>query len=266
MPYNIAVFIKAAIDLNMLKIESDGRVNLDESPLMISEYDKNALEEGLRIKEKYGGKVTAISILTWGPLARRVSEIEKISREILARGADECHVVLDERLTNITTLESSIVAARLAKKLGNFDLYITGEYSQDTTSAQFAPRLGALLNIPVVTYVNKLSVEGKELIVERITENEIQSIKVSMPCVISVTGEINQPRIATLRQILQAKSKPLFKYDLKQLEITFDGRELKQEIFALRVKRESIFIEGKSMVEIADKLLDKLIEEGVLKI
>ncbi len=266
MPYNILAFIKASIDLNTIKIESDGRVNLDESPLMISEYDKNALEEALRIKEKYGGKVVAISILTWGPLAKRASEMEKIAREILARGADECHIVLDENLMNTTTLESSIVAASLAKKLGNFDLYITGEYSQDTTSAQFAARLGVLLNTPVVTFVNKLSIEDKELIVERTTENEIQSIKVNMPCVISVTGEINQARIPTLRQIIQAKNKPLFKYDLKQLGVTIDKREIEQEISALRVKRANIFIEGKSMEELADKMLDKLIEEGILKI
>lgn len=263
---NIATFVKASINLNLIKVESNGKVNTEESPLAISEYDKNALEEAIRIKEKLGGKVVAISILTWGPISKKIQDLEKIGREILAIGADECHLVIDEALIGATTLETSIVAANLVRRLGNFDLYITGEYSQDTTSSQFPSRLAAILGLPLATFVNKLEVKEGEVIAYRSIENEIQKIKLRMPCVISVTGEINQPRIPTLRQILQAKNKPLIRYDLKQLSLNLDKAKLEQEIVALEVKRKNIIIEGKSLEEIADKLIDKLLEEGAIKL
>jgi electron transfer flavoprotein beta subunit len=266
MPFNIAVFVKPALNLNLLKIESEGKVNIEETPLAISEYDKNAVEEAIRIKEKYGGKVSAFSILTWGPVQKRISDAEKIAREVLSMGADEFHLVIDDNVVNATTRETAIVACSLIKKIGSFDIYLAGEYSQDTTSSQFASRLATLLGIPVVTFVNKIEIQGEEAIVQRSTEYEIETLRVKLPCVLSVTGEINQPRIPTLRQILQAKNKPLIKYDLKSLGVNLDKKAIKQEYLALQVKRKRIFIEGKNLEEVADKLIDKLLEEGVIKI
>jgi len=266
MPFNIAVFIKAALNLSMLKVDPNGKVITDETPLMISEYDKNAIEEGIRIKEKYGGKAIGISILTWGPLQRRVQEIERIAREALAMGLDEFHLVLDETILNFTTRETALIAASLIKKLGNFDIYITGEYSQDTSSSQFPSRLSKLLGINLVTHVNKIEILGNEIILQRSTENEVQLIRANLPCILSVTGEINQARIPTLRNILQAKNKPLIKYDLKQIGINLEKPIFIQEYFVLPIKRKKIFVEGKNHEEIADKLINYLLEEGVIKL
>lgn len=266
MPYNIAIFYKNSLNLNMLKTESEGRINTEETPLSISEYDKNAIEEAVRIKEKFGGKVIAISILTWGPLKAKSIEAERIGREVLSLGADEVHLVLDEALSNSTTLETSIVASYLLKKLGGFDLYLTGEYSMDTTSAQFASRLGRILNLPVITFASKIEIKGSQIFITRSLEKENQLVSSSMPCIISVTGEINQPRIPTLKQILQAKNKPIIKYDLKSLGVNFGFKALKQIYYTLPVKRKNQFIEGNNVNEIAEKLLDALLEEGVIKI
>ncbi|HLI46920.1 MAG TPA: electron transfer flavoprotein subunit beta/FixA family protein [Geobacterales bacterium] len=266
MPLNIAVLVKAALNLNMLKVDPNGSVNVEETPLAISEYDKNAIEEGIRLKEKHGGKVIALSILTWGPLQRRNQEIERIAREVLSMGVDEFHLILDEAVLNSTTKETAYIAAHLLKKLGNFDLYITGEYSQDTSSSQFASRLAKLLGVNLVTFVNKVELSNNEIIVQRSTENEIEIIRASLPCVISVTGEINQARIPTLRNILQAKNKPLIKYDLNQLGLKIEKAQMSQEYFVLPIKRKKIFIEGKNYEEIAEKLINHLLEEGVIKI
>jgi electron transfer flavoprotein beta subunit len=95
-------------------------------------------------------------------------------------------------------------------------------------------------------------------------EDEIQIIKTSLPVIVSVTGEINQPRLPTLKQILQSKTKPIFKYSVTDLELPkFD---LSKEIKILPVSRKNIFVEGKNLEEISEKLIKYLIDEGVLKI
>jgi Electron transfer flavoprotein, beta subunit len=261
---NIAVFIKASLNLNLIKVESSGIINTEETPLTISEYDKNALEEGIRIKEKLGGKVAIFSALTYGPITKRQADYERIIREALAMGADEAHIILDEKLINATTFEASLALAHLTKKVGMFDIYITGEASMDTSSYQFPSRLSSLLNIPVVTFVRKTDIQGKDILLYRDLEEEIQIIKAKLPVIISVTGEINQPRLPTLKQILQSKTKPIFKYNLTDIDIP--KINLGREIKILPVSRKNIFIEGKNLEEVSEKLIDYLFKEGVVKL
>jgi electron transfer flavoprotein beta subunit len=261
---NIAVFIKASLNLNLIKVDSSGIVNLEETALAISEYDKNALEEGIRIKEKFGGKVSVFSALTYGPVSKRQADYERIIRETLAIGADEAHIILDEKLVGASNFEVSLALANLVKKVGAFDIYITGEASMDTSSYQFASRLSSLINVSAVTFVRKIEIQEKDVLLYRDLEDEIQIIKTSLPVIVSVTGEINQPRLPTLKQILQSKTKPIFKYSVTDLELPkFD---LSKEIRILPVSRKNIFVEGKNLEEISEKLIKYLIDEGVLKI
>jgi len=262
---NIACLVKASLNLNLIKVESDGLVNIEETPLAISEYDKNALEESIRIKEKYGGKVTVFSALTWGPIQKKLQDFERIVRECLAIGADEAHVLIDERLIGATNFEISIAISELIKKVGNFDLFLLGEGSMDISSYQLSCRLGKILDLPVITFGRKIEIDDKRVIVYRDLENEIQVVECNIPCIISVTGEINQPRLPTLRQILQSKTKPLIKHNLDELNLKLEKLPIKSDIRIVPVKRKNIILEG-NLEEIADVLINKLIEEGVLKV
>lgn len=263
---NIAVFAKISLNLNLLKIEADGKINTAESQLAISEYDKNAVEEALRIKEKLGGKVVCISILTWGPVSKKLQDAERIMREVLALGVDEAHLVVDDYFDNCTPLETSQAIANVIKKLGNFDLYIFGESSMDISSAQVPARIASILNIPFVTYVRKISFEGNKLILHRELPNGVQIVEAQTPLVISVTGEINQPRLPTLKQILQSKSKPLIKYSLKDLQLDIKTQRPNQWMEIRPVIRKNIIYEGQNLEEVAQNLINSLIKEGVLKL
>jgi electron transfer flavoprotein beta subunit len=262
---NIATLVKLSLNLNLLKIESDGRVNTADTQLAISEYDKNAIEEAIRIKEKHGGKIVCVSALTWGPVNKKISDAERILREVLALGVDEAHFIIDDVLDNCTPLETSLALASLIRKLGNFDLFIAGESSMDISNSQIPARIASILDIPFVTYVRKVEISGNNLILQREMPNGIETVEVPMPAVISVTGEINQPRLPTLRQILQSKNKPLMKYTLKDLGINLNAKLMKQRIEIRPVVRKNIIYEGGNLEEIAQKLVDNLIQEGVIK-
>jgi electron transfer flavoprotein beta subunit len=133
----------------------------------------------------------------------------------------------------------------------------------DTSSFQFAPRLASILNLPIITFVRKINIEGNKILVERDIEDEIQIIESELPCIVSVTGEINQPRVPSIKQILQAKSKPLLKYKLSDLGIDISPTNILEEIRIIQVKRKNIFLEG-NLEEIAEKLTNILKEEKIL--
>jgi electron transfer flavoprotein beta subunit len=133
----------------------------------------------------------------------------------------------------------------------------------DTSSFQFAPRLASILNLPIITFAKKINIEGNKILVERDIEDEIQIIESELPCIVSVTGEINQPRVPSIKQILQAKSKPLLKYKLSDLGIDISPTNILEEIRIIQVKRKNIFLEG-NLEEIAEKLTNILKEEKIL--
>jgi len=252
----IAVFIKPTLNHNMLRIESN-KIIPEKTPIVIGEYDKNALEESIRIKEKYGGKVTVFSALTWGPLDKRIQELERIARECIAMGADDVHLLIDEQLINSSNFEVALAFSKFINKIDKFDLFLCSEASTDNTSYQFASRLGVFLNLPVLTFVRKIEIEENKVIVERDLEDEIEIVSSYLPCVISVTGEINQPRIPSVRQMLLAKSKPIIKHSLEGINIP--KFNLIQEINLLEIHRKNIILEG-NLEEIAEKLIQVIKE------
>ncbi len=265
MPLNIAVLVKASLDPNMLRAKPDGAVAVEEMPLAMSEYDKNAVEAAVQLKEKHGGRVVVLSALTWGPLAKRKSELNQVLREALAMGADEAHAIIDEALVPGDPQLTAKALAELAKKLGGFDLYITGEASMDMISAQVGARLAEHLGIPFIGFARRLELGDGVVRATRDLEDRLETVEVKMPAVVSVTGEINKPRIPTLLQIRRAFAKPLKTYSLSDLGIKPERKAQMEEVKVITVKRKNIIIEGETLEEIAEKLIDALIKEGVIK-
>ena len=265
MALKIAVLVKAAIDPNMLRTDPKGRVLVDEIPIAISEYDKNAVEAAVQLKEKHGGKVTAISVLTWGPIAKRKRELEQVLREALAMGADEAHAVVDEATIAGLPFTTLQVLASLINKLGPFDLIITGEASMDMISSQIAPGLSSILGIPAITYARSIELVNGRLKATRDLEDRLEVVEADLPAIVSVTGEANKPRIPTLLQIRRAFAKPLRTYTLGELGIKVEKPITMGDIRVIAVKRKNILLEGDNLEEIAEKLVEKLVEEGILK-
>ena len=256
----IIVCLKYAIDVSQIKVDPVARKLLTaDAPRKINDFDKNALEEAIRIKEKHGGEVIALTVST--------EDASSALREALAMGVDRVFLVKDLSLQNSDALITSYILAEAVRKVGSFDRIICGEASIDSYSAQVGPRLAEILGIPVVTYARKLSLEGGVLVAERSLEDQLALVKVKMPTLVTVTKEINVPRVSTLMDVIRASKKELITWSLSDLGVSSEkvGTAVQiLDVSAPKVERKKVKIEGETPKEIAEKLVKVLIQDGVL--
>ncbi len=191
---DIIVCLKQIYDLGQIKVDTSSKRPVTEGVARkLSDFDKNALEEAVRIKEKYGGNVFAI-----------IKGTKDAAKEALAMGADEA-VIFDADTDSLGT--ASILAGIIQKM--KFDLIICGEASIDEYAFQTGPRLGEALGIPVLTYARKIELRDGGVVVERDLETGYEVASAELPALVTVTKMINEPRIPTLMQILGASKKKI---------------------------------------------------------
>ncbi|MCZ2856060.1 MAG: electron transfer flavoprotein subunit beta/FixA family protein [Candidatus Bathyarchaeota archaeon] len=259
----IFVCVKQAVDVSQLKVDSATRrvITLD-APKKISDFDKNALEEAIRVKEKLGGEVFSVTV---GP-----EDAKTTLREALAMGADKAFLISDPIFENSDTLATSYILAEAIKKIGPFDLILCGEASIDSFSAQVGPRLADRLGIPLITYARKLDLEGDAVTAERSLEDCSQTMRAKTPALITVTKEINEPRIPSLMAIMKASKKEIVLWKAADANIASEkvgesGSAVQVlDILAPKMERKKIVIKGETPTESAEKLAKALVQEGVI--
>lgn len=262
---NTVVLVKLAVDVGQLRIDpSTGRPLIDEAPLKISDIDRMAIEEAVRIKERYGGKITSISVLTWGPISKRASEAEMPLREALAMGVDEAILIADERLLQADTKTTANVIAGAIRKMGNVDLIIAGEGTIDGFSGVVGSRVSMELNIPLITYARKIELKGNILTAERDLEDYVEVVETTIPAIVTVTREINVPRLPTLLQIRMAVKKPLRRIGLSEIGVEVDPKVKPFMVEGVKVRRKNIMVEGKTPEELVENLIRKMVDEGII--
>lgn len=198
---NIVVCVKQTVDLQQVRIRKETRQPvLENIPLTLGAIDKNALEEAVRLKDKTGGKVFVVSV---GP-----ETLEETIKEGLAMGADEAILVTAPGLGDTESTRAALLLAGAINQMEGFDLILLGEGSADNYSGQVGPRLAEILNLPQVTYVKSLEMDGRKVKAVRSLEDLLEEVEVEMPALISVVSEINEPRIPAVTQILRAGRKP----------------------------------------------------------
>jgi electron transfer flavoprotein beta subunit len=258
----IIVCLKQAVDVSQLKVDPSTRQLITASaPRKMSDFDKNALEEAVRLKEKN----TGVEVVT---VTMASEEAKTVLREALATGADKAYVVNDESFKDVDTLGTAHVLTAAVKKIGEFDLILCGESSLDSFSGLVGSRVGELLGLPQVTSVRKLSVEGDAVVGERTLEDSIETVRAKLPALVTVTREINQPRIPSLMMIMKASKKEIVTWTLADLGVDKEKLASKievVEVLAPKTERKKIMIKGENTAEIADKLAKALIQEGVVK-
>jgi len=261
----IAVLVKVAMDANLMKVEASGDVSMRQTAMAIAEYDRNAVQTALDLRDKLSGQVIALSASTWGMSSDRKKDYEGALREALAMGVDEAHLVLDDSFTGVP-LDTATALAALSRSLGGFDIYVTGEGSSDMVSGQMAPMLATILGLPAFTYVKRIEMEGGGPIrLTRDLEDRLETVGASPPFVMSVTGESGKPKLPTLMQIRRAFSKSLKFYSLADIGASPSGRARRTALRALVQKRKNVYIDGSKPDEAASKLLAALAEEGVVR-
>ncbi|MCC7366974.1 MAG: electron transfer flavoprotein subunit beta/FixA family protein [Chloroflexi bacterium] len=159
-------------------------------------YDGNALEAGLRLKEKYGGTVTVVTI--------GASEARDTLKRAIAMGADGAVHVNDPQLASA---DSSTIVATLAaaiKKIGEFDLILAGRQASDTDAGQVPLGVAELLGLPSVAPVIAIEQAGAGLKVNRLGDDGYEVVEVGLPALLAVSSEIGEPRYPPLRGIMAA--------------------------------------------------------------
>jgi len=259
----IIVLVKQVLQTADLKVDRNTKSIITQGvPKVISETDKNAIEEAVRLKEKHGGKITAISL---GP-----PEAKEALREALAMGVDEACLLTDPQFDGSDSHAIANVLAAAITKILDYDLVLCGAYSEDSFAFQVGPRVAEVCNLPQITYAAKLSLEGEKATVERDLEDERQTVESKLPCLVTVGREINEPRLPTLMAIMAASKKPTNIWKAADLnlspdEIGFNGSLVETLRSTVAVgERKRVMLQGE-VKDIAPKLAKNLVQEGVLK-
>jgi len=206
---NIFVILKQTFDTEEKISIVDGKISEEGAKFIINPYDEYAIEEALRLKEKHGGTVTALSV---GPV--RTAEA---LRTALAMGADEAVLISDDSLITDEFSISTLLAAYFRDK--SFDLILGGYFSVDNGAGQTAIRLARLLDIPHASAITELQIVQNKATVVRDAEGDSETLEISLPALFTAQQGLNEPRYPSLPGIMKAKKKPFLTLDLQQLNL-----------------------------------------------
>ncbi|MDD5495644.1 MAG: electron transfer flavoprotein subunit beta/FixA family protein [Candidatus Omnitrophica bacterium] len=209
---NIIVCIKQVPNTTDVKIDPVTNTLIrDGVESVINPFDTYAIEEAVRLKERFGGKVT---VITMGP-----PQADKALREALSLGCDEAVLVSDRKFAGSDTWATSYTLSCAIKKIGAFDIIICGKQASDGDTAQVGPGISTHLDIPQVTFVKKIEeISANKAKVERMTEEGYDIVETPVPCLFTVVKEINTPRMPSLKGMMKAKSAKISTWTAEDIE------------------------------------------------
>ena len=262
---NIIVCVKQVTGTEGLRRIAETNQSIrEEVEGMINPYDLYAVEEGLRIKEQTGGKVTVLSM--------GIAKSAGMLRETIGLGVDEAILMNDQAFAGADTLATAYALSMGIRKIGQYDLILCGKQTFDGETAQVAPSLAEKLGIPHVTCVRKIEeIHEGYIRCQRMTEDGHQVIEMKLPAVLSVVKEINEPRLPSLKSMMKAKKAVIPVWTADEVQADKDLCGLKgsptriiRTVLPVR-DRQSEMIEGEP-AEQAGKLVDKLlsVQSGTL--
>jgi electron transfer flavoprotein beta subunit len=260
----IVACIKYSLDVSEIKVDSETEaLSLAGVPKKIGNIDQNTLETAVSLSETYGGTVHAIS---FGPASAKES-----FRGALAMGVEDVTLIEDPLDGQGGPAVTSTVLSAAIEKMGDVDIVLCGEVSDDGFTYQVPPRLAERLNLPQISFARQITIEDEKVIVERELEDGSQTVSAQLPVLISVTEETNTPRRPTLMDAMKAKKKPVHLWQVEEdLGLSKDalvqkaGTE-KIDTKGVVIRRKQKMLKSDNMDELAGQLVDLLIEEGLLE-
>jgi len=254
---NIVVCVKQVPGTNEVKMNKDNTIIREGVEAIINPFDTYAIEEGVRLKDQLGGKVTAISM--------GIPKVADLLKETIALGVDDAVLLSDRAFAGADTLATAYALSMAIKKMESVDLIICGKQAIDGDTAQVGPSLAAKLDIPHTTYVRKIEeIREGYIRCQRLTEDGYEVIEMPLPAVIPVVKEINDPRLPSFKGMVRAKKYevPVWTAD----EIAADNNLIglkgsPTQVVSTFIPEHNVnseIIEGKPE-EQAKKLVDKLL-------
>lgn len=200
--YNIIILAKQVPDTRNVgkdAMKADGTINRAALPAIFNPEDLNALEQALRIKDKFPG--STVRILTMGP-----GRAADIIREGLFRGADGGILLTDRAFAGSDTLATSYALAQTLKKIGDVDMIIAGRQAIDGDTAQVGPQVAEKLGLPQITYVEEVEdIKDKTVTLKRRLENGVEVVKCQLPLVMTVNGSAPDCRARNAKRLMKYK-------------------------------------------------------------
>ena len=198
----IITCFKWVVDEAYIRRTPAGELDFSSIDYKISEYDRNAIEEAVRLKEAAGGgTITAVTV--------GVPESAKGVKDALSRGTDNAFFISDPDFRNLEPFQTAEILGAVIKSRIEYDLIICGEGSGDLYAQQVGPRMAENLGVPYISFIQKLSVENGMITAERKRDDFTEIISAPLPALITVLPEINSPRIPGVRDTLMASKKPI---------------------------------------------------------
>ncbi len=244
----VIVPIKRVVDYNVkIRVKSDqSGVELDNVKMSMNPFDEIAVEEAIRLKE--AGTVSEIIALSIGP-----QQAQETIRTALAMGADRGILVKSDE--NVSPLNVAKIIKVIAEE-ENPDLIILGKQAIDDDSNQTGQMLSALLGWSQGTFASEVKIDGQNVLVTREVDGGLQTIKLNLPSIITTDLRLNEPRYASLPNIMKAKKKEITEKTPEDYNIS-----MKSDLEILKVS-EPAQREAGVKVETVEELVDKLKNEA----
>jgi electron transfer flavoprotein beta subunit len=262
----IAVCLKQVPETTEVKINPQTNTLMREGVASITNpFDEFALEEGLLTREKYGGE---LHVMTMGP-----PQAIEILKNALAVGADKVYLLSDRAFAGADTLATAYTLAKTIEKIGGVDLVICGKQAIDGDTAQVGPGIATRLGIPQLTYVAKvreIDPAKKKIVVERMMENGREVVECSLPVVITVMKDINEPRLPSLLGIKKAAKATIPTWTAKEIGVDENRVGLKGsptwvwKVFSPEARGGGEILKGE-VTETVPLLVNKLMDSKFVK-
>jgi electron transfer flavoprotein beta subunit len=265
----IIVPIKQVPETSAVRMdEATGTMVREGVDAIVNPLDLYAVEAALRLREGCTGPCEVVT-LTMGP-----PRAESALREVLAMGADRAVLITDKAFAGADTWATAYVLAAAVRRLLPAELILCGERATDGDTGQVGPGLAAFLELPVLTYVSRLSLRADGTCeAERLVENGREHLAADLPAVITVVKEIAVPRLPTLRGKKRARQTEIAVWTTRELEVAADAVGLKgsptrvERIFRPRLARSCEVLRATDAREVdlaTDRVVDFLSQRGLL--
>lgn len=202
MPFDMMVMVKQVpntLDITEEAMKPDGTVNREALPAIFNPEDLNALEEAIKIKERYGGNIT---VITMGP-----PKAVEVLKESLYRGADDVILLSDRIFAGSDTLATSYILKCVVEKVGRYDLVFCGRQAIDGDTAQVGPQLAEKLDINQLTEVSEvIELTEQYITVRRSIENGYEELRSRLPVLLTISSEANEPRFPNAKRLMTYKN------------------------------------------------------------
>lgn len=246
----ILVPVKRVVDHNVkIRVKTDGSgVDLANAKMSMNPFDEIAVEQAVRMKE--AGEATEVVVVSVGP-----AQAQEVLRTALAMGADRAILILADG--RVEPLSVAKILQRVAQAEGA-GMVILGKQAIDDDCNQTGQMLAALLGWSQATFASKIEMEGAHALVTREIDGGLQQIRVTLPAVVTADLRLNEPRYASLPNIMKAKKKPLVQQSPEDL-----GLSVAPRLTVLRVEEPIARASGIKVGSVAE-LLDKLKTEAAV--